>query len=102
MPVCAYKFPCLHELVQDDVNGRTFEKANELSDILMDMLQPLSTAKSDERLGNHNFGVLKKYSTQIQGQLLWAENWPRNAWPVIERSLNNESDAPVEGKRKSD
>lgn len=91
VPVCAYRFSCLNELVQDDVNGRTFEKANELSDILIELLEPLASAKADEHLGNHDFGALKRYSTQIQGQLLWSENWPKNAWPVLERCLANPS-----------
>lgn len=87
VPVCAYKFSCLHELVQDDVNGRTFEKPDELATILLELLEPLGNAKAEERLGNHAFAALERYSLQIQGQLLWSENWPKNAWPVLERAL---------------
>ena len=89
VPVCAYQFSCLNELVQDDVNGRTFENANELSTIVVELLEPLASAKPHERLGNHGFGDLRRYSLQVQGQLLWSENWPRNSWPVLERSLRN-------------
>ncbi|KAL7578147.1 hypothetical protein ACA910_012592 [Epithemia clementina (nom. ined.)] len=102
VPVCAYQFPCLNELVQDDVNGRTFEKADELSEILVQLLEPLASAKPDERFGNHDFGDLKRYSLQVQGQLLWSENWPKNAWPVIERSLRKApSPATAETAEKS-
>jgi beta-1,4-mannosyltransferase len=34
-------------------------------------------------VGNHDFGALKRYSRQVQGRLLWSENWPKNAWPVL-------------------
>mmetsp|Transcript_15823 Transcript_15823/g.20657 ORF Transcript_15823/g.20657 Transcript_15823/m.20657 type:complete len:498 (+) Transcript_15823:131-1624(+) len=90
VPVCAHRFSCLDELVQDDVNGRTFEKPDELSNILLELLEPLESAKPNQRFGNHSFGALERYSTQIQGQLLWSENWPTNAWPVLEKALQEE------------
>mmetsp|Transcript_26540 Transcript_26540/g.60978 ORF Transcript_26540/g.60978 Transcript_26540/m.60978 type:complete len:363 (-) Transcript_26540:122-1210(-) len=92
VPVCAYRFPCLNELVQDDVNGRTFEDSGELKNILLDLLQPLASAKPNERLGNHSFGALKRYSLQVQGQLLWSENWP-HGWKVLENALTEKSKA---------
>ena len=93
VPVCAYRFPCLNELVQDDVNGRTFEKADELSEILVELLEPLASSKRGDHLANHDFGELQRYSMQVQGQLLWSENWPKNAWPVLERAVQRSSSA---------
>lgn len=84
VPVCAYSFRCLRELVQDDVNGRTFTEAEQLSQLLYDLLQPLTDV---ERAGNHDFGALQRYSRQVQGRLLWSENWPKNAWPVLQQAV---------------
>jgi len=86
VPVCAYQFPCLNELVQDDVNGRTFVTSEQLGQILWDLLEPLTKTPD---AGNHDFGALKRYSLQVQGRLLWSENWPKNAWPVIEKAARN-------------
>ena len=92
VPVCAYQFSCLRELVQDDVNGRTFTTAEQLSSILLDLLQPLAmpvtTGTDDMHIGNHDFGELKRYSLQVQGRLLWSENWPKNAWPVLAAAVS--------------
>ena len=68
VPVCAFEFPCLNELVRDQVNGRTFGTADELSTILWELLAPLND-KPDA--GNHDFGQLKQFSLQIQGKMLW-------------------------------
>lgn len=69
VPVCAYKFPGLSELVRDDVNGRTFTSSEEMSQILWELLEPLS--KSKVPVGNHDFGPLKQFSLQVQGKMLW-------------------------------
>lgn len=79
--VCAYEFECLNELVQDNVNGRTFTTAPQLSTLLWDLLSPLNPKQS---VGNHDFGELKKFSLQIQGRALWSENWPKQAKPLLE------------------
>jgi beta-1,4-mannosyltransferase len=118
VPVCAFQFSStLKELVQDDVNGRTFTTSDELAVLLWDLLSPLQdqpqqqpltrsvlqqqadeillpggsnhsggsvgSARSGGGVGNHDFGALKRYSRQVQGRLLWSENWPKNAWPVL-------------------
>ena len=67
--MCAYKFPGLSELVRDDVNGRTFTSSEEMSQILWELLEPLS--KSKVPVGNHDFGPLKQFSLQVQGKMLW-------------------------------
>lgn len=112
VPVCAFQFSStLKELVQDDVNGRTFTTSDELAVLLWDLLSPLQEQPQQQPLGqqdlstisgggsdhsggsasgskaggvgNHDFGALKRYSRQVQGRLLWSENWPKNAWPVL-------------------
>ena len=86
VPVCAYQFECLHELVQDNVNGRTFTTAPQLATILSELLSPLvSSDQNNKPVGNHDFGELKRYSLQIQGRALWSENWPKYAKPLLEQ-----------------
>ena len=88
VPVCAYEFECLHELVQDNVNGRTFTNAPQLATLLRDLLSPLQNQEKTPT-GNHDFGDLKRYSLQIQGRALWSENWPKYAKPLLDEVVNS-------------
>jgi beta-1,4-mannosyltransferase len=107
IPVIAYNFGCLYELVQHDVNGRVFTGSVELADSLWELLSPLtlagtgsgsgsgpsSSAENDSALSssvaNHDFGDLKRYSLQVQGKLLWSTNWTKHAWPVMENAVRD-------------
>lgn len=80
VPVCAINFACLSELVQDDVNGRIFETSNQLANLLWEHLSPLP---DQVNAPIHSFGVLDRYSKQLQGRRLWSENWTANALTVI-------------------
>jgi beta-1,4-mannosyltransferase len=84
VPVVAYDFTCLQELVQDDVNGRTFTTSEQLTNIFWDLLSPLATFGPAETPGCHDFGDLQRYSRQIQGRALWTDSWPRHALPLLE------------------
>ena len=92
VPVCAYQFECLHELVQDNVNGRTFTTAPQLATLLWELLSPLQD-KHKNSVGNHDFGDLKRYSLQIQGRALWSENWPKYAKPLLEGIVEKPKDS---------
>lgn len=81
VPVCAFDFPCLKELVQDDVNGRTFETSSELQEQLFTLLNPLDTASGAS--SPHSFGDLARYSEKLRGRTKWEENWTANALPAI-------------------
>jgi beta-1,4-mannosyltransferase len=102
IPVVAYNFGCLYELVQHDVNGRVFTTSRELSDSLWELLSPLSVTTGGDSnssstaadspalsLSNHDFGDLKRYSLQVQGKLLWSTNWTQHAWPVMEAAVRD-------------
>jgi beta-1,4-mannosyltransferase len=103
IPVIAYNFGCLYELVQHDVNGRVFTTSTELADSLWELLSPLalagtgpdtSTSAEEDSSGsssvtNHDFGDLKRYSLQVQGKLLWSTNWTKHAWPVMENAVRD-------------
>lgn len=82
VPVCAYDFAALPELVQDGENGRTFQNSEQLAEQLWELLNPLRGQ------GNHAFGLLEKYSRNLHGRRRWDENWTENALPVIEKAVS--------------
>lgn len=83
VPVCAMSFACLHELVQDKVNGRVFSTSNELCDLFCELLVPLTRASA---VGNHEFGDLDVYSRTIRGHQSWNENWKAHAAAVLAKA----------------
>lgn len=85
VPVCAYNFPCLKELVQDDVNGRTFESISELYEQLLGLLSPLD--KNPGSWPPHGFGDLARYSRTLLGRKKWDENWKEIALPAIQAAV---------------
>ena len=85
VPVCAFDFPCLKELVEDDVNGRTFETVDDLTEQLLALLSPLD--KSPESWAPHSFGDLARYSRKLKGRTGWEENWSENALPAIQAAV---------------
>jgi beta-1,4-mannosyltransferase len=80
VPVLAYDFDCLSELVQDNVNGRVFRTSRELADLLYEVLVPLATTTP---MSNHAYGALQVYSQQLKGRTRWSTNWLEHALPVI-------------------
>jgi beta-1,4-mannosyltransferase len=77
LPVCAFSFPCLSELVQDQVNGLLFSNSNELSQNLIKIFDK-SEAHS-EKLKKLYEGV-RDCSTY---KMRWSENWNQVALPVL-------------------
>lgn len=82
VPVCAYNFPSLPELVKDDVNGRIFGSASDLHEQLLILLSPLDAYPGC--WPPHGFGDLARYSRKLLGRKRWDENWKENALPVIQ------------------
>jgi beta-1,4-mannosyltransferase len=69
VPVCAMGFPCLSELVRDNVNGFVFQTATELAVCLDTLLGrfPMDTSKLDQlRAG-------------VKGMERWEGHWRRHA-----------------------
>ena len=84
VPVCAREFDCLHELVQDQHNGRVFASATVLAEQLWDLLSPLATTStSSTASAPHEFGDLAKYSENLKGRTRWTDNWTEQALPVL-------------------
>ena len=90
VPVVAHDFGCLHELVQDGVNGRVFRTSEQLADLLYELLQPLASRSSTagSSVPNHSYGALETYSKQLQGRDRWNANWLDHALPVILRAAH--------------
>lgn len=86
VPVCAYNFPCLPELVKDDVNGRIFESASDLCEQLLILLSPLD--KYPGSWSPHAYSDLARYSRNLLGRKRWDENWKENALPAIQSALS--------------
>lgn len=80
VPVCALDFACLSELVQDGKNGRVFHSDVQLSELLWELLSPLT---DEPGAGAHDFGVLKQYSANLRDQRRWDENWTDYALPAL-------------------
>jgi len=86
VPVCAYNFPCLPELVRDNVNGRIFKSSSELYEQLLVLLSPLSTYPGS--WPPHGFSDLARYSRKLLGRKRWDANWKENALPAIQAAIS--------------
>ena len=75
LPVCAAGFPCIGELVKDDVNGLVFANEAQLADQLWGLLKDFP--KDRKQLNALQSGV-----TEFQ-KLRWEDNWKECAKPVI-------------------
>ena len=75
VPVLAKRFDALPELVNEGVNGRAFDDAEDLAQ----MLTGLFTED-----GEHHLGQLKKGALE-EGKSRWQENWTAVAGPLFER-----------------
>lgn len=100
VPVCALNFDCLAELVQDDVNGLTFETTDALAEQLWTLLHPLS--QHSEALSPHGYGALMKYSENLKGRKRWSDNWTENALPVLVLAAGEMQDTTNTCKSKAD
>jgi len=78
LPVCAYNFPCLNELVNHDVNGWKFDDAAQLSDQLQTWFQGFPHSKLQQERDMKFRKELETFQT-----LRWHENWTFNALPLF-------------------
>lgn len=77
LPVCAFKFDCLHELVVHGENGLHFTSGLELSKQLLRLLSSFPRRSKE----------LLKYREKIRETFQnnrWHDNWCKNAWPVLQ------------------
>jgi beta-1,4-mannosyltransferase len=86
VPVCALSFACLSELVEDGTNGRVFESAGGLRDLLWELLSPLASEPSAPA---HGFGPLATYSANLKGMPRWDDQWKENALPFLLKTIED-------------
>jgi beta-1,4-mannosyltransferase len=85
-PVCALNFGCLSELVEDRGNGRVFESSDELSELLWELLSPLT---ADPSAPAHGFGPLATYSANLKGLRRWDDQWKENVLPFLLKTIED-------------
>lgn len=73
LPVIAYDYGCLKELVQDYVNGVTFRNTEELSHAFLKLLK---------NFPNKDLTNIKE-NIRKQKKVTWEENWNKVALPVF-------------------
>jgi Glycosyltransferase len=77
VPVCAFDFGCLGELVKDGENGKVFSSEVELAQQLRYLL--VGKRGKDNKI----LGDLEKFRRNIRGMTRWRENWIEHAHDMI-------------------
>jgi len=77
LPVAAYDYGCLSELVQSGRNGFTFTSREQLSQILFDTLRKFPS----------DLSILEKMRLEIKAfkKIKWSETWEEAAMPIFAR-----------------
>ncbi|XP_069702076.1 chitobiosyldiphosphodolichol beta-mannosyltransferase isoform X1 [Periplaneta americana] len=78
LPVCAYNFSCLNELVKHNINGWKFDDASQLADQLQTWFRgfPCSEVQLER-------DAKFREELKIFQKLRWHENWTFNALPLF-------------------
>lgn len=81
LPVVAYDYGCLDELVQDYVNGVTFKNSEDLSEAFLKLLE--NYPKNE---------LLNKIKNNIRNQekITWEDNWNQFALPIFKGESKKE------------
>lgn len=79
LPVCALRFACLDELVQDGANGRVFGDATELAKQLTEVLSGYPRAAALERLRAN----LAHQRDDAHAWGSWQDNWEARVRPLV-------------------
>ncbi|XP_065162477.1 chitobiosyldiphosphodolichol beta-mannosyltransferase [Atheta coriaria] len=78
LPVCAYNFKCLHELVEHDANSYVFNSVEELSEQLQTWFKDFPN-NPEQKSKQELFKKSLKQFRSIQ----WSENWQSIASPIF-------------------
>ena len=78
LPACAASFNCIGELVRDGVDGRLFQNARSLADLLLELLRGFP----DEQLPMRTI----KEGAAVRSQRRWDDEWMRVVAPIIVRN----------------
>ncbi|XP_018572966.1 chitobiosyldiphosphodolichol beta-mannosyltransferase [Anoplophora glabripennis] len=78
LPVCAYDFKCLGELVKHGKNGYKFTSAEGLSEQLQEWFENFPHNEKQQEKET-------QFKTELHTfqKLRWTENWVNMAWPVL-------------------
>ncbi|GAA6057297.1 hypothetical protein JCM3770_001705 [Rhodotorula araucariae] len=85
LPVLALDFPCVSELVQDGVNGRTFRTAEDLADGLITLLRApaaLDALRAGITTASYG-GETGKEGDSGQPWGTWEANWDARVLPLV-------------------
>lgn len=70
LPVCAYDFQCLDELVENDVNGYTFNSSDELSKRIVAWFEGFPNNETQNQIVEKMKAKISKFQ-----ESRWEENW---------------------------
>ncbi|XP_044269082.1 chitobiosyldiphosphodolichol beta-mannosyltransferase [Tribolium madens] len=78
LPVCAFDFKCLNELVKNGENSFIFKSSEELSKQILDWFENFPNKANQKR-------TVAKFKTELEAfqNLRWKENWEVVASPVF-------------------
>ncbi|CAG9794102.1 unnamed protein product [Diatraea saccharalis] len=79
LPVCAFDFKCLHELVEDGVNGYTFSNSDELSKQIVRWFEDFPSNEKQNRICEEMKNELDKFQKSR-----WEDNWNLRAKEFFE------------------
>ncbi|XP_063828392.1 chitobiosyldiphosphodolichol beta-mannosyltransferase [Ostrinia nubilalis] len=79
LPVCAFDFKCLHELVQNGVNGYTFKDSDELSKQIVKWFHGFPKHVPQNKVADAMRNELSKFQNSR-----WEENWNMRAKSFFE------------------
>ncbi|XP_059472117.1 chitobiosyldiphosphodolichol beta-mannosyltransferase [Neocloeon triangulifer] len=78
LPVLAYDFKCLGELVKEGKTGKVFTDSSELAKQLLDWLRGFPSDLKQQQLHKSFRDNIKKWA-----QLRWDQNWKTSAAPIF-------------------
>ncbi|ENN81311.1 hypothetical protein HUJ04_003921 [Dendroctonus ponderosae] len=79
LPVLAYDFNCLYELVEDGKNSYTFKSSEELSGKLLNWFENFPNNDEQKLIETQFKNELSSFQT-----LRWSENWNKTAYSVFQ------------------
>ncbi|KAG0225787.1 hypothetical protein BGW42_004094 [Actinomortierella wolfii] len=92
LPVCAFKYPALSELVQAKSNGLVFEDAVELRIQLVSLFKGFVGEDPKQQV------MLEKMRDVIKNgfqRVRWSENWNQVMWPLLRNLDKTWADAQI-------
>lgn len=79
LPVCALKFNCISELVEDGINGLVFQDAKELLQQLKILMADFKTDKTKLRQMRQNLERFQK--------MRWHASWKNVVLNILEQKI---------------